>query len=460
MVFWIAVVIGAVFAWAAVQIGFYGAWIMLFNLVLSAYMAIFVTPVVIESIPAATAIPDYGCALTTLSIAVATLFISYGACYAFLSGKLRAPFPNVFDNVGAGLLGFFSGFLVCSFAAFTFSLTPLSEFEISKSVGLDEPSQKTNVAYMCWWCNRLNSFISTGAGPRTQCSDAVALLLEKARPKPVAVPQKSNALAAAFGDAATAPTDESDKTAEAAPATTEAESPEAPEAKSAAKAMETPPSKHEWWDAGNGASQATTSAPQTKQPVDASASQTVSRPGNSSPLPSGNGQGARAATAANPPPGVDKGAAANMTPPANSEKPATPPGPQGPLSGFWQATSGAVFQITDDGKTAIVKVVPNEALQFLAGKLVRSEDKSDSKSLTGTFDVVFYIDAPKRYTIQVTAEIGDAGQLTLKCPGWPKRWYRGRVAERWTLTETLTRVEPSQHSPFAPNGAAVPPPGF
>ena len=34
MVFWIAVIIGAVFAWAAVQIGFYGAWIMFFNLVL------------------------------------------------------------------------------------------------------------------------------------------------------------------------------------------------------------------------------------------------------------------------------------------------------------------------------------------------------------------------------------------------------------------------------------------
>ena len=59
MVFWLAVLVGALFAWIAVQIGFYATWIMFFNLVLSAYVGMFLTPVVITMVPAATETP-YG----------------------------------------------------------------------------------------------------------------------------------------------------------------------------------------------------------------------------------------------------------------------------------------------------------------------------------------------------------------------------------------------------------------
>ena len=55
MVFWLAVLVGALFAWIAVQVGFYAAWTMFFHLVLAAYMAIFLTPVVIANVPAAAA---------------------------------------------------------------------------------------------------------------------------------------------------------------------------------------------------------------------------------------------------------------------------------------------------------------------------------------------------------------------------------------------------------------------
>ncbi len=51
MIFWLAVLVGGLFAWIAVQIGFYAAWIMFFNLLLSAYVAIFLTPVLVTDGP-------------------------------------------------------------------------------------------------------------------------------------------------------------------------------------------------------------------------------------------------------------------------------------------------------------------------------------------------------------------------------------------------------------------------
>ena len=91
MVFWIAVLVGAFFAWVAVQVGFYSAWMLFFNLLLAAYLAIFLSPVIIDNVPAATGTP-YGYTLVFLFIAAATMILSYAICYAFLSGQLRFEF--------------------------------------------------------------------------------------------------------------------------------------------------------------------------------------------------------------------------------------------------------------------------------------------------------------------------------------------------------------------------------
>ena len=155
MVFWIAVLAGALFAWSAVQIGFYASWIMFFNLALSAYVGLFLAPLIVTTIPAATASTyGYGYGLVLLSVAIATLLISYGICYATLSGELRYELPKMFDNIGAGLLGFFSGFLVLSFLGFTVSLTPVAQMDAVKMLGLEATSQQTNISYVYWCCDR------------------------------------------------------------------------------------------------------------------------------------------------------------------------------------------------------------------------------------------------------------------------------------------------------------------
>jgi len=177
MVFWLAVLMGGLFAWIAVQIGFYATWILFFHLLLSAYMAIFLTPVVLANLPAATTTP-YGYAMTFVCIAIATLFVVYGICFACLTGQLRVEFPKVFDTIMAGVLGFDAGFLVLSFVSFTFCLTPLSQSAFSKEYGLSAESQRTNIHYLCWSCDLLHSFIASRDGPSSS-ELAVGTLLDK-----------------------------------------------------------------------------------------------------------------------------------------------------------------------------------------------------------------------------------------------------------------------------------------
>ena len=177
MVFWLAVLVGGLFAWIAVQIGFYATWILFFHVVLSAYVAIFLTPVIVANVPAATT-TEYGYFLILMSVAVATLFIAYGICFACLSGQLRVEFPKLFDSIGAGLVGFQAGFLVWSFLALAFCLTPLSEVPLSKTLGFDRHSQKSNIKFVCLWCDGLHSLVSP-AGTQIRSRQAIEYLERK-----------------------------------------------------------------------------------------------------------------------------------------------------------------------------------------------------------------------------------------------------------------------------------------
>jgi len=180
MVFWIAVLIGGLFAWAAAQVGFFASWIMLFNLVLSAYLAVFLAPVIVDSVPATTDTP-YGYALVLLTVAIATLVTSYAVCYACLSGRTRIEFPALMEKLGAGVLGFLGGLLVSSFLGLVVSLTPLPELDSLRPLGLHAESQRATRAYVCWWCDVLHGFVGSSESGMTS-ADAVDLLLNRAFP--------------------------------------------------------------------------------------------------------------------------------------------------------------------------------------------------------------------------------------------------------------------------------------
>jgi uncharacterized membrane protein required for colicin V production len=160
MVFWLGILTGGLFIWFAIKIGFYEMLAMLFNIVISIYVAIFLAPVILETVPEAGDIPCCN-AFTMAVLAVGTFFILYGITYVFLTGQFKVSFPKLFDILFTGVLGFLAGFLVLSFAALVITITPISQNRFVKQVGFDRNSQQANISYICWWCDLVNSIVSS-----------------------------------------------------------------------------------------------------------------------------------------------------------------------------------------------------------------------------------------------------------------------------------------------------------
>ncbi len=180
MVFWAGILAAALVAWFAVRIGFYEAWIMLFNLVVSTYMSIFLTPVITAVVPAA-GDTAYGNALTLIAIALGAFLVLHGLSYSFLTGQFRVSFPQVFDRVGSGLLGFLGGLLIWSFAALVICATPISQNSFLRDFGLRSTVDDTNVAYVAWWCNALNTMVGTNDSKRA-AQEVIHKLLKTSEP--------------------------------------------------------------------------------------------------------------------------------------------------------------------------------------------------------------------------------------------------------------------------------------
>ncbi len=180
MVFWLGILCGGLFIWFAIKIGFFEMLAMLFNIVISVYVAIFLAPVILETVPEAGDIPCCN-AFTMTVLAVGTFFILYGITYVFLTGQFKVSFPKLFDILLTGVLGFLAGFLVLSFAALVITITPLSQNRFVKQVGFNRNSQQANISYICWWCDLVNAIVSS---PDTKITskEAVEHLLSDTQP--------------------------------------------------------------------------------------------------------------------------------------------------------------------------------------------------------------------------------------------------------------------------------------
>jgi|GEM_PF-745166 len=153
MVFWIAILAGAAFVWLAVRTGFYQSWGLLFNVVVSIYLAVFLAPAVADWAPASGGASGYGLTLSLMALAGGCFAILYGLSYVFLTGQFTIPFPKVLDVLVAGVLGFVAGFLVLSFAALVITLSPLAQHKMLSTLGFSRQDQKANIACMAWCCD-------------------------------------------------------------------------------------------------------------------------------------------------------------------------------------------------------------------------------------------------------------------------------------------------------------------
>ena len=181
MVFWLSILASGLFVWLAVRMGFFETWTMLFNIVISVYAAIFLTPVLLDILPAA-GDTSYGVALTLAVTAICLFCILWGISYVFLTGQFRISFPKAFEILLSGLLGFLAGFLVSSFVSLTITIAPVSQNRLVSAAGFNSASQQPNISYICWWCDMVNSIVSLPDSKITS-HQAVSQLLSIPKPE-------------------------------------------------------------------------------------------------------------------------------------------------------------------------------------------------------------------------------------------------------------------------------------
>lgn len=198
MAFWIAILVGVLLAWYAVRKGFFESLILLFNIVISIYLAIFLAPVVTRVTPAIEGAAAFKMALTLLVLGGGCFALLFGISFVLLTGQFHIAFMRVLDVVVAGALGFASGFLAWSFIALLVTTTPLSDHWLLRHAGLSQEAAQPNVAGIAWCCDLVHSVAGIDpAGAPTQT--AVAQLLDESRreilqSKPAASPD-ANAVA-------------------------------------------------------------------------------------------------------------------------------------------------------------------------------------------------------------------------------------------------------------------------
>ena len=179
MVFWASILAGGLFVWLAVRIGFFEMWTLLFNIVVSIYVAIYLTPVIVD---VATAAGDtsYGSALTLAALAIGTFLVLFGISYVLVTGQFNVAFPRIFDLVFSGIFGFLAGALILSFAVLVITVTPISQNNLANKIGLNPQSQQANIVYVSRWCDLID-LVASSADRETTAEQTINALFDSSQ---------------------------------------------------------------------------------------------------------------------------------------------------------------------------------------------------------------------------------------------------------------------------------------
>ena len=181
MVFWIGILIGCLFAWLAVKMGFYETWVLLFNIVIAVYLAVFLGPVIANIVPIGRDTP-YNNAMCMIAVGIGGFLILHGISYTLFTGQFSVPFTKTFDTLVAGFFGFVTGFLVWVFLSLLICITPVSQNTFVKEIDFASQFKQTGVPVISWWCNLVNSIVSSEDSAVTS-EQVISALLKNAEPE-------------------------------------------------------------------------------------------------------------------------------------------------------------------------------------------------------------------------------------------------------------------------------------
>ncbi len=162
MVVLIGIIAGLIFAWMAIRMGLYVTWSVMFNLIVSIYLAISLGPVIADKLPLE---GSFGAAVILVGFAAAVFTLLQGACYLFITSQYEMSFPKLFDSVTSSIIGFLAGMLIVSFLSLPIGIIRQG---LSAKSSYKESSQLANSAYLDFWYNTMHSLVGTKENTRTE----------------------------------------------------------------------------------------------------------------------------------------------------------------------------------------------------------------------------------------------------------------------------------------------------
>ncbi len=133
MIFVLALIISGLLAWMGFRKGVYLMAATLFNILLSAYVGILSTPVVLKASPDLET-SGYYAAFCMLFLIIGCFAILQGLCYYLFLRGADIIFPPVFDKLGGGLMGFFSGYVLTGLLVLAVCMMPFSRLETLQGI--------------------------------------------------------------------------------------------------------------------------------------------------------------------------------------------------------------------------------------------------------------------------------------------------------------------------------------
>lgn len=182
MVFWTGILFGCLFVWVAVKKGFYETWILLFNIIIAVYLAVFLGPVIANIVPVAHGSP-YNNALCLMIPGIGGFLILYAISSTLFTGQFSVPFTKTIDTFVAGFFGFLAGLLVWCFLSLLICITPISQNTFVSELDFAGGFQQTGAPYIEWWCDMVNSLVASKDSDVTS-GEVISELMKKAEEKP------------------------------------------------------------------------------------------------------------------------------------------------------------------------------------------------------------------------------------------------------------------------------------
>jgi len=181
MAHWIGILIGLGFAFYGFRRGFYDMWVILFNVVISLYLGIFLWPTIIEYFPLLEK-TSLHIVMTVLITSAIVFTILQSLASLLLIGQFTVILPKILDTLGAAILGFLTGLLLWGFVSLVITLTPVHENDFVNELGFTGYSEANKATHLLWWGDFVNTFTGS-SGNIHSTEDVINELLKKVQLK-------------------------------------------------------------------------------------------------------------------------------------------------------------------------------------------------------------------------------------------------------------------------------------